>query len=198
MPDISFDHYYRYDEVTSLLQAYAKEFPNLVQVESIGQSYEGRDVWLATITNFESGPAEEKPALWADANIHATEVSPTTACFYLIEQLTSGYGVDEEITTILDTRVFYICPRVNPDGAEWALADEPVLIRSSTRPYPFAEEPIDGLEQKDIDGDGRMLWMRIKDPNGPWKPHPNEPRLMVRREPEDRTEIFTGCFRKER
>ena len=78
MPDIQFDRYYRYDDLTRLLHAYAAEFPNLVKVGSIGKSYEGRDIWLVTITNFSTGPAEEKPALWADGNIHASEVSPSS------------------------------------------------------------------------------------------------------------------------
>ena len=37
---------------------------------------------------------------------------------------------------------------------------------------------MEGLKQEDIDGDGRMLQMRIADPNGPWKAHPDEPRLV--------------------
>jgi len=72
---------------------------------------------------------------------------------------------------------------VNPDGAEWALADNPKIIRSSTRPYPYDEDPIGGLVMEDIDGDGRILMMRIPDPNGPWKVCPEEPRLLTRREP---------------
>ena len=83
----------------------------------------------------------------------------------------------------MDTRAFYIVPRVNPDGAELALADTPRYIRSSTRPYPYDEDPIGGLVVEDIDGDGRMLTMRIADPNGAWKVCPEEPRLMVRRDP---------------
>jgi murein tripeptide amidase MpaA len=183
MPDITFDHFFRYDELTALLKAFAEEFPKLVTIESIGKSYEGRDIWVATVTNSETGPAEEKPALWVDANIHATEVSPASAAMYLINKVTSGYGKDDEITHCLDTRVFYVCPRVNPDGAEWALADVPKIIRSSTRPYPFEEEPLPGFEREDIDKDGRMLQMRIVDPNGEWKPHQDEPRLLVRRDP---------------
>ncbi len=194
MPAVRFDRYYRYEELTALLHAYAEEFPDLVRLDSLGKSYEGRDVWLATITNVKTGPAEEKPALWVDGNIHATEVSPSSACLYLIERLTTGYGHDATITRCLDTRAFYVCPRVNPDGAEWMLADEPRLIRSSTRPYPYDEDALEGLEEKDVDGDGRLLWMRIKDPNGPWKPHPNEPRLMVRREPEDIEGDFYWLF----
>ena len=74
-------------------------------------------------------------------------------------------------------------PRLNPDGAELALADKPKVIRSSTRPYPYDEEPVDGLLEEDIDGDGRILLMRVPDPNGTWKRHPKEPRLLIRRDP---------------
>lgn len=183
MPEIHFDRYYRYDELTDLLHAFAQEYPQLVQLESLGQSYEGRDIWLATVTNFETGPAAEKPALWTDGNIHASEVSPSSACLYLLNKLVTTYGNDEDSTRCLDTRAFYICPRVNPDGAEWALADVPKIIRSSTRPYPYDEDPIDGLVQEDMDGDGRMLYMRIPDPNGPWKAYPEDPRLLIRRDP---------------
>jgi murein tripeptide amidase MpaA len=181
MPQVFFDRYYRYAELTETLQAFAREYPQLVQVESIGKSYEGRDIWLVTVTS--GGAANEKPALWVDGNIHASEVSPTSACLYLLNKLVTGYGQDADITRCLDTRVFYLCPRINPDGAELALADKPRIIRSSTRPYPYDEEPFGGLINEDIDGDGRMLMMRIPDPNGQWKPHPDEPRLMVRRDP---------------
>jgi murein tripeptide amidase MpaA len=185
MPQVRFDTYYRYEELTRILHAYAEEYPQLVRIESIGKSYEGRDIWLLTVTNFATGLAEEKPALWVDGNIHASEVSPSSACLYLIHRLTREYGSNEKITRCLDTRAFYICPRVNPDGAEWALADKPKIIRSSTRPYPYDEDPIGGLVVEDIDGDGRMLMMRIPDPNGNWKKHPDEPRLMIRRDPDE-------------
>ncbi|HZG68890.1 MAG TPA: M14 family metallopeptidase, partial [Herpetosiphonaceae bacterium] len=183
MPATRFDTYYRYDDLTRLLHAYAEEYPHLVRIESVGHSHEGRDIWLLTITNDATGPDREKPALWVDGNIHASEVSASSACLYLIERLTTGYDDSEEITRCLDTRVFYICPRINPDGAELALADRPRIIRSSTRPYPYDEEPLGGLVREDIDGDGRMLMMRIPDPNGPWKAAPEEPRLLVRRDP---------------
>ncbi|MBN1248737.1 MAG: carboxypeptidase [Anaerolineae bacterium] len=183
MAALRFDVFYRYDDLTQHLQAFAEAYPGLVRLESIGQSYEGRDIWVVKVTNFDTGPDEEKPAFWADGNIHATEVSPSTALLYFIHTLVTGYGDDDEITRALDTRAFYIVPRVNPDGAEWALADTPKYIRSSTRPYPYDEEPIGGIVVEDIDGDGRMLMMRIKDPNGPWKVCAEEPRLLVRRDP---------------
>jgi murein tripeptide amidase MpaA len=178
-----FNKYYRYDELTSLLKQYAKEYPNLLKLESIGQSHEGRTVWLVTATNFKTGSDADKPALWVDGNIHAPEVAASSAALYHLHTLVTKYGKDKQVTRVLDTRAFYIVPRVNPDGAEWALADKPKVIRSSTRPYPYDEEPVDGLVEEDIDGDGRILLMRVPDSNGTWKAHTKEPRLLIRREP---------------
>jgi len=183
MVDVRFDTYYRYDDLQRILTQFAEQYPNLMRLESIGTSYEGRDISVATVTNFATGPDREKPALWVDGNIHASEVSPSSACLYHLNRLLTEYGKDQEITRCLDTRVFYICPRINPDGAEWALADKPKIIRSSTRPYPYDEDPIEGLRIEDVDGDGRMLQMRVPDPNGNWKISDADPRLLTRREP---------------
>ncbi|OUL33464.1 carboxypeptidase [Nostoc sp. 106C] len=192
MPDVQFNKYYRYEDLTSILHSYAEEFPHLIRIESIGKSYEGRDIWLLTVSNFATGSDQEKPALWVDGNIHAVELAPSIVCLYLLQTLVTGYGTHSDITRCLDTRTFYICPRVNPDGAEWALADKPKFIRSATRPYPEGRESNDGLVMEDIDGDGRILLMRIPDANGAWKICPTEPRLLVRREP---TEIGGQYYR---
>ncbi len=183
MPAIRFDRFHRYAELTRILKVLAREHPSLLRLESIGKSYEGRDVWLVTLTNFATGLDTEKPAFYVDGNLHATEVAGCAACLYLIQYLVTGYEKDPQITVCLDTRAFYIVPRVNPDGAEWTLADNPRYVRSSTRPYPYNEEPVDGLCEQDINADGRILTMRLHDSNGLWKTHPADPRLMVRRDP---------------
>ena len=193
MPDVAFDRFYRHDELTEILESWAQERPELFRLESIGRSYEGRDIWLATITKVETGADLDKPALLIEANIHAIEVTGATAALHLIQRLLSGYGSDERVTRALDTRVFYVVPRLNPDGAELALAERPRFVRSSTRPWPLAEE-VDGLYEEDIDGDGRILMMRAPDANGTWKPHPEEPRMLVRREPDEDEGEFYRVF----
>jgi murein tripeptide amidase MpaA len=183
VPDVAFDRFYRYDELTAILEAWAEERPDLYRLESIGRSFEDRDIWLATITNFETGADVDKPAFLVEANIHALEVTGCTAALHLIDKLLRGYGSDEKVTRCLDSRAFYVIPRLNPDGAELALADKPRFVRSRVRPYPRLDEQA-GLYEEDIDGDGRILMMRRKDPNGAWTPHPDEPRLMVPRAPD--------------
>jgi murein tripeptide amidase MpaA len=193
-PTPDFSEFPRYAKLTELLQAYAARWPNLFALSSIGRSYEGRDIWLITATNTATGKHEDKPAFWIDGNIHAAELSACNACLYYLDQLANGYGKDTQITHLLDTRTFYICPRLNPDGAELALADKPRHIRSSTRPYPFDEAPIDGLTVEDVDGDGNVLSMRIADLHGAWKPHPQDARLMIKREPDDIAPPPGGTF----
>ncbi|QYK54557.1 MAG: hypothetical protein KF824_06550 [Fimbriimonadaceae bacterium] len=177
MPSPDFNRYYRYEELTQLLNDYVKEFPGLCSLESIGTSYEGRDIWMLAITDEATGSHETKPALWCDGNIHATEVSASTAVIKIIHTLLT------QQPEILKTHTFYLVPRLNPDGAEWALADTPRHIRSSTRPYPFDEEDPYGLERVDIDGDGRILTMRVPDSSGRWVVAEEEPRLMRKRKP---------------
>ena len=193
IPVPRFDQFYRHEELTRLLHGFARDPPDLCSVASIGRSHEGRDLWLVTVTSAKTGPADEKPAFWVDGNIHAAELTASTACLYWLHWLLTHYGGDgdagRQATALLDTRAVYLVPRLNPDGAELALADKPRHIRSSTRPYPFDEAPVDGLTVEDVDGDGRALQMRIADPHGGWKKHPREP-LLVPREPGD----FGGAY----
>jgi len=184
VPVPRFDQFYRHDELTRLLHDYAAVVPDLVSLSSLGKSWEGRDIWLLTITNQATGPDTDKPAFWVDGNIHAAELTACTACLYWLHALVTGHTAgDAQSVQLLNTRAVYMVPRLNPDGAELALADKPRHIRSSTRPYPFDEEPVDGLDVEDVDGDGRVLSMRIPDPHGTYKKHPAEPRLMVPRDP---------------
>jgi murein tripeptide amidase MpaA len=190
LPVPRFDQFYRHAELTRLLQDYAAAVPQLVQLSSLGKSFEGRDIWLLTITQTATGDDKDKPAFWVDGNIHAAELTASTACLYWLHQLVTGYPSDAKTKQLLDTRVVYMVPRLNPDGAELALADKPRHIRSGTRPYPVDEAHVDGLTVEDVDGDGRMLQMRVPDPHGTYKKHPTEPRLMVAREPGE----FGGAY----
>ena len=131
---IAYNRYYRYEEFSALLHELVRQYPQLLSIQSAGKSHEGRDIWVLTVTNQATGLAADKPAYWVDANIHASELAGGAAALYLIDTLTRDYGQRETVTRCLDTRAFYICPRMNPDGAEFAMQDPPKIIRSSTRP----------------------------------------------------------------
>ena len=119
--------------------------------------------------------------MWVDANIHATELTASVAALGPDRTISwSGYGTDRVVTEALRTRTFYIVPRVNPDGAELALADRPA-VPAFERAAVAVDRPLGPARAAlvDVDGDGRILTMRIPDPTGAWMPHPDDARLMV-------------------
>jgi murein tripeptide amidase MpaA len=177
------DRILRYDELTGLLRQWAEQRPELVVLESIGTTPEGRPIWFLTITNRATGPAEDKPALMVDGNMHATEWAGGVAALHFVHKLLAQYGADERVTRLLDTRTVYVLPRMTPDGVDSTL-DQGRFIRSVDRPYPHPR-PQPGIIPRDIDGDGRTVFMRFRDPNGPWKPHAGDPRLLVPRAPDE-------------
>lgn len=179
---MDFNRYFTNADLESSLREWAAAYPKILKLSQLGKSYEKRPIWLLTITNPRSGGDTEKPAIWIDANIHATEIAGTTTAMMLAHTLLSGFGSDERLTRLLNTVTFYIAPRLNPDGAELALAEKPRYVRSGVRPYPYPEKD-EGLHEADIDGDGRILQMRIPDPNGELKISSLDPRLMEKRLP---------------
>jgi murein tripeptide amidase MpaA len=194
---MNFNHYFTNDELTEILSGCAKEYPTLAALSVLGKSYEGREIPLLTLTNQATGPDTDKPALWIDANIHATEVAGTTTALHIAHTLLTGYGNDTRCTRLLDNCAVYIAPRLNPDGAALALVAVPQYIRSGTRPYPF-EEKADGIHAEDMDGDGRVLQMRIPDPNGDWKVSSLDPKLMDKRGPDEQEGQFYRLFEEGR
>jgi murein tripeptide amidase MpaA len=186
---MQFNRYFTNQEIEILLKEWSEIFPNLVGMASIGKSYEGHPLWLLTLTNLETGSDLDKPAIWIDGNIHATEIAAATTSLYIAYSLLTGYGNDDRITRLLDTSTFYILPRANPDGAAQAMAPSPHYLRSGVRPYPWDEKD-EGLHPQDIDGDGRIVQMRIEDPTGDWKISTLDARLMEKRAPDEHGGVY--------
>ena len=181
---MDFNRYFSNEELQMLLTEWAAKYAGIVEVGTLGSSQEGRPIQLLTITSKNTGPDTDKPAVWLDANIHATEIAGTTVALRVAWELVSKYGEDARITRLVDTSTFYIVPRDNPDGAELAMQTPPKWVRSGTRPYPF-EDKMDGLHAEDVNGDGLLLQMRFKDPNGDWKISTQNPAIMEKRGPDE-------------
>jgi murein tripeptide amidase MpaA len=131
-----FDMYLRYDEMQSYLNHLQSSFSHLCTIEAYGTSHEGRNLLLCTVTDSQTGSHENKPAYWIDAQIHSVELTAGVAALYILHYLLTNFDKDVHVTEALKKRVFYIVPRVNPDGVEAALQDSPQFHRSSVRKWP--------------------------------------------------------------
>ena len=177
---VDWNRFYTAAETNQMLAEFHALYPGLTELYSIGESYRGQPLMLMEITNEETGPAAEKPALYVDGGIHAAELTGSAVATYLIGYLLNGYGSDPRVTDLLDTRVFYVRPKFNPDGSDIVLIHDQSL-RSTTHPVDDDEDGVaDDDPPEDLNGDGWITQMRIPNPDGVWVADPDDNRIMVR------------------
>ncbi|MCL2188790.1 MAG: M14 family metallopeptidase [Defluviitaleaceae bacterium] len=190
---LNYDRYLVFEELTKALHDLAAAFPQLAQLRSIGKSGEGRDLWLMEITDTRTGTADSKPAYLIDGNHHAGEVTGSMVALYTIDELLSR-AEEPEFGELLKRYTFYILPRLSPDGAEVYLTT-PNMLRSAPRPYPFTEK-LAGLTPEDINGDGKILLMRVATPLGNWKEDPADSRRMLKRLPDEEGGTYYAIYQE--
>ncbi len=181
LPEVQFHEYYRHEALSEHLRQVAAAAPDRVKLHNLCTTAEGREEWLVEVTDLACGDAATKPGYLVQANVHAVEVSGTTASLVLIEQLLT----DPAAADLLAEVVFYVIPRVNPDGAEYALTTSgQIRSRYDYRPRK------NGLIGQDLNGDGMILTMRWEDPFGTYRCDEEDGRLMLRRKPGDRGPFY--------
>ncbi len=107
--------------MTETLEKWHELYPSLTKLYSIGESVLGKKLWVLEVTNFETGSGEDKPGFWADGGTHPDEPCGTPMVMHNAQVLLLGFGKDPFLTELLNTRVFYILPKVNPDGTDYYL-----------------------------------------------------------------------------
>src|SRR4051812_20815651 len=159
---LGFRHaYLDHARLTAQLQTWSDAFPSLFRLTSIARTPEGREVWLATI-----GPDPERlrPAVWVGGNIHAAELAGSSVALAIAEDIlrlhlhqhgpgTAPFDLPAGITERLREVVFFVVPRISPDGAECVLrVGRPVRsVPRDVRVERGQPRWIPG----DIDGDGQ-------------------------------------------
>ncbi|MBR9989162.1 MAG: peptidase M14 [Gemmatimonadetes bacterium] len=178
--NLRFDRYYDYEAMTDALRQLQRTWPKFLTLQSIGKSVEGRDIWLMTVNNPDTGPHTAKAAFWADANIHGNEIQGTEVNLYLVWFLMENYDALPKVRELVDARAFYIVPSMNPDGRDNFLKTGGPS-RSGMMDW---DSNLDGRASTDnpddLDGDGEIRQMRKHVPGqGTHVKSPVDPRLMV-------------------
>ncbi len=167
--DVRWNRYHDYREASEILKNLATAYPNLVRVQSLGKSYGGRDMWVATVGYADAPGGESRPAFWIDGGIHANEIQATEVVLYTAWYLAESAEKNESIAKLLKERIFYLCPMLSPDSRD-AHFYEPNSTNSPRSGMRPVDDDRDGLVDEDgyddLDKDGHITLMRIADPNG--------------------------------
>lgn len=184
----SFSEKYRTPgEVALALRSLASAHPQIAKLIPIGKSQNGSEIAVLRVAAQTPGglDPDSRPAALVAANIEGSHLIGTEAALALCEKLLNGYGTDKAITELVDSRTVYVAPLLNPDAAA-AFFSRPQLERTANaRPV---DEDLDMLVDEDgpddLNKDGLITQIRVKDPEGKWLPDPKEPRLMKMADPQ--------------
>lgn len=160
------------------LRALRRDHGGVLGLSVLTRSFEGRAVWLAEASLADRDSRGQLPALLILAGAEGTDLAGTEIALDFLRSLCEG--ADGGWKSLLETRVVYVIPRLNPDAAE-AYFTEP-RVETETNRAAFDEDN-DGDSGEDgpddLNGDGLVSWMRVRDPEGAMIPHPDEPRVMI-------------------
>ena len=109
--------YHNYDELTDFLQGINSQYPDITNLISIGQSVQGRELWVLEVSD-SPGVNELEPEFKYVANMHGDETVGRELSLFLIEWLVQEYGTNQRATDLVNNTSIFIMPSMNPDGFE--------------------------------------------------------------------------------
>lgn len=145
----------------------------------MGKSAGGRALYFVQIAGAGKVNADKRPALFVGANIAGFHNAGSEAAMHLIETLANTN--EKKVEDLLSKRTIYVAPVLNPDAHNGLFAS-PRQLRAGNDAK--LDRDLDGLVAEDgaddLDGNGIITQMRIKDPSGDMIVDPKDPRRMIK------------------
>tara|TARA_B100000900_G_scaffold231906_2_gene196964 strand:+ start:2483 stop:4687 length:2205 start_codon:yes stop_codon:yes gene_type:complete len=108
--------YYTFDEIVNNLDLVFSECSDIIsQKVSIGQTYEGREIWAIKFSDNPNIDEDEAEVLYTGLH-HSREPMSYMNLFYYMYWLCDNYGIDDLATKIINNRELWFIPAINPDG----------------------------------------------------------------------------------
>ncbi|RKX71300.1 hypothetical protein DRP53_02070 [candidate division WOR-3 bacterium] len=109
--------YHSYHELDSILNEYARKYPRIARLETIGYSVQGRCIFAMKISD-NVAQDEAEPVMRLIGNMHGDEFIGCEIPLYFLTYLLDNYQSSSQVRGLVDSIEFYIIPMLNPDGHE--------------------------------------------------------------------------------
>ena len=169
--------YNSYEQLTARLKKLSVQYGKFCTVTSIGKTATDKEIWLITLGREN---AANKPAIVIAAGVHATQLATTEVAVQMAEQMLLSASIHDSTAQLLQTKTFYIFPNLNPDASEqyqdklrWERTGN-AQPRDDDRDGRIFEDPFD-----DLNGDGLITMIRVRDSLGTHRPSVHDTRVMT-------------------
>lgn len=163
--------------LSQILKDLNTQHSNITTLESLVKTETGEDIWILTIGK---GDVKNHPGLAIVGGVDGSYLTGVELSLRFAEQLLAN-SKEDSISNLLDSITFYILPNVSPDATSQYFSslqynrNQNGRITDDDRDGRFNE---DGFE--DLNKDGMITQVRIKDPKGEWMIHPDDSRVMIK------------------
>ena len=169
--------YSNFAQQTNRVDAVAKNYPQLAKVRSLTKTVGGKNIWQITIG---TGNTENKPAIVVVGGVEGNHLLGTELAIGLAEKLLQGSGTDS-VKALLAKTTFHVFPNMSPDAMEQYFAKvkyERQGNATNTDDDRDGAVNEDGFE--DLDGNGKITWMRVESAVGDFRNHPDNPGVVLK------------------
>jgi len=169
--------YSNYQQQSARLNSLAKSNPQIVKLRSIGKTAGGKDVWMLTLG---TGDTQNKPAIAVVGGVQGNYLLGTELAIGFAEELVKAAAADS-IRSLLARTTYYVFPNMSPDAMEQHFGKLKYERQGNATPTDDDRDGKTGEDEyDDLDGNGRINWLRIESPLGTYLPHPDDPRAMIK------------------
>ncbi len=179
---LSQQDYPNHRQLSERLNQLARSHPQLAKLESLTKTAGGKDIWLLSVG---AGELSRRPALAVVGTVSGDHLLGSELALQFAEKLLTQAATMPAVRELLDSVTFYIFPDMSPDAREQYFAALRYERLGNANPSDLDRDGRVGEDPyNDLNGDGLITMMRIKDPTGQWMTHPDDERIMVRAQPE--------------
>jgi hypothetical protein len=168
--------YQNYDQISKKIEALGRQFPDLCSVKSLVKTAGGKDIWLITIG---IGTRDSKPGVAVVGGIDGKYLTGRELALGFADSILKNSS-ENDIRELLSKITFYVIPDVSPDASDQYFSglkyerSQNSRTTDEDRDFLYDEDPCE-----DLNKDGLITLIRIKDPAGNFIESDEDKRVMV-------------------
>ncbi len=163
-------------QLAQRVSALAKNYPQYAKAQSLAKTVGGSDVWLVTIG---TGQTDQKPAIAVVGGVDGKHLLGVELAIGFAEKLLANAQSDS-IRQLLEEQTFYVFPNMSPDATEQYFASVQYERSGNARTTDDDRDGQSGEDgYEDLDGDGKITFVRVADPTGTHIVNPDDPRSLI-------------------